>query len=448
MKKVICIFWVLALGCSIFAGCNKKASTANPMENNISAEPAKPTEEVEDVKKATTVNLMENISAKIMEPADEVSLHEYGSKLNDFAVKLFNSCRTSSGNNGNTLVSPLSVVLALSMTANGADGETLAQMEKTLGIPKDELNRFAKAYMALLSVRNPEFGKLKLADSIWFTSDERFSVEQSFLQTNADYFGADIYKAPFDSSTLKAINDWVNEKTDTMIPSILDDIPDEAVMYLVNALAFDAKWAEPYYDYQVRESIFTTDAGKEEVNEYLYGEENRYLEDEKATGFVKYYEGYQYAFAALLPNEGISVDEYLDSIDGAHLSEMLESRKNNTVYTAMPKFKTEYSVEMSDQLKGMGMTDAFNAGAANFKKIGTSKAGNIIISKVMHKTFIEVDENGTKAGAATVVMMENGAALSFEEPKKVYLTRPFVYMLIDTQTNSPFFIGVMRDLEG
>lgn len=421
MKRIICILIVLALGCSILAGCDKKA---------------------------TTVNLMENISAKLVENTEKVSLYEYGPKLNDFAIRLFNSCRTSSENTGNMLVSPLSVILALSMTANGADGETLAQMEKTLGISKDELNRFAKSYMALLSERNPEIGKLKLANSIWFTSDERFAVEQSFLQTNADYFGADIYKAPFDSSTLKAINDWVNEKTDKMIPSILDEIPPAAVMYLVNALAFDAKWTEPYYDYQVRKDIFTTDDGKEQANEYLYGEENQYLEDEKATGFVKYYKGYQYAFVALLPNEGISVDAYLDSIDGAHLNEMLENKNYNTVYTAIPKFKTEYSMEMSEQLKGMGMTDAFNAGAADFKKLGTSSAGNIFISRVIHKTFIEVDENGTKAGAATLVEMKDGGTLITEEPKKVYLTRPFVYMLIDCQTNSPFFIGVMRNLEG
>ena len=421
MKRIICVLIVLALGFSILAGCEKNA---------------------------TTVNLMENISAKLVESAEEVSLYEYGPKLNDFAIRLFNSCRTSSENTGNTLVSPLSVILALAMTANGADGENLAQMEKTLGISKDELNRFAKSYMALLSERNPETGKLKLANSIWFTSDERFTVEQSFLQTNADYFGADIYKAPFDSSTLKAINDWVNEKTDKMIPSILNEIPPAALMYLVNALAFDAKWTEPYYDYQVRKDIFTTDDGKAQENEYLYGEEKQYLEDEKATGFVKYYKGYKYAFVALLPNEGISVDAYLDLIDGAHLSEMLENKKRNTVYTAIPKFKTEYSIEMSEQLKRMGMADAFDIGAADFRKLGTSSAGNIFISRVIHKTFIEVDENGTKAGAATVVEMKDGADLITEEPKKVYLTRPFVYMLIDCQTNSPFFIGVMRNLEG
>ena len=421
MKRIICVLIVLALGSSILAGCEKNA---------------------------TTVNLMENISAKLVENTEEISLYEYGPKLNDFTIRLFNTCRTSSENTENMLVSPLSVILALSMTANGADGETLAQMEKTLGISKDELNRFAKSYMALLSERNPETGKLKLANSIWFTSDERFAVEQSFLQTNADYFGADIYKAPFDSSTLKAINDWVNEKTDKMIPSILNEIPPAALMYLVNALAFDAKWTEPYYDYQVRKDIFTTDDGKAQENEYLYGKENQYLEDEKATGFIKYYKGYKYAFVALLPNAGISVDAYLDSIDGAHLSEMLENKKRNTVYTAIPKFKTEYSIEMSEQLKRMGMADAFDIGAADFRKLGTSSAGNIFISRVIHKTFIEVDENGTKAGAATVVEMKDGAALITEEPKKVYLTRPFVYMLIDCQTNSPFFIGVMRNLEG
>ena len=129
------------------------------------------------------------------------------------------------------------------------------------------------------------------------------------------------------------------------------------------------------------------------------------------------------------------------------MNELLENKRNCTVYTAIPKFKAGYSVEMSEQLKKLGMVSAFDEGSADFKKLGVSEAGNISISRVVHKTFIAVDENGTKAGAATIVEMLDGCALEPEQPKEVYLTRPFVYMLVDCRTGSPFFIGVMRDLD-
>ncbi|MCR5322778.1 MAG: serpin family protein [Lachnospiraceae bacterium] len=452
IRKIVALITVTAIIISA-AGCTKNNTQSYTEEEWYQKEfNLKPTQEEISGKgntenKGSVINLMEGISPQKAEAAEKISVNEYGPELNDFALRLFNTCRKNDGNSENTLISPLSVLLALSMTANGADGETLTQMEKALGISKERLNQYAAAYMSLVSKRSADFGKLELANSIWFTSDQRFTVEQSFLQTNSNYYHADIYKAPFDDSTLKAINDWVNEKTEGMIPSILDEIPAEAVMYLVNALAFDAQWAEPYFDYQVRDDTFTTAEGKEETVSYLYGVENNYISDDKASGFIKYYKGYHYAFAALLPDEGVDIDTYLETLNGAHLTEMLENMEYCDVYTRMPKFETAYNVEMSDQLKQMGMTLPFDKEKADFSKLGKSETGNISINRVIHKTFIAVDENGTKAGAATIVEMTDGGAAFIEEPKEVYLTRPFVYMLIDRETNSPFFIGVMRDLE-
>ena len=451
IRKITALLTVTAIILSA-AGCTKNSSQSYTEEEWYQKEfhliPTKTESEMKNTtEKSSVINLMEEISPQKAEAAEKVSVSAYGAELNDFALRLFNTCRKNDGNTENTLISPLSVLLALSMTANGADGETLAQMENTLGISKDRLNQYALAYMSLISKRSEEFGKLELANSIWFTSDPRFTVEHPFLQTNAEYYNADIYKAPFDESTLKAINNWVNEKTEGMIPSILDNIPAEAVMYLVNALAFDAEWLEPYYDYQVRDDTFTTADGKKETASYLFGEENNYIGDDRAAEFIKYYKGCHYAFAALLPNEGVDIDSYLETLDGAHLTEILENKKNCEIYTSMPKFETAYSTEMSEQLMKMGMTLAFDSDNADFTKLGKSEAGNICINRVIHKTFIAVDEKGTKAGAATIVEETDGCAMFEEEPKEVYLTRPFIYMLIDRETNSPFFIGVMRDLE-
>ena len=384
-------------------------------------------------------DLMDGITPNQVNALDD--LGSQNADVTDFAIRLF---KASEESGKNTLISPLSVLCALAMTANGAEEETLAQMEEVLGMTTEELNLYLYSYMQNLP--QGEKYKLSLANSICFTEDERFTVNQDFLQTNANYYGADIYKAPFDNQTLKDINNWVKQNTDEMIPEILDKIPDEAIMYLVNALAFEAEWMEIYEKQQVRDGKFTKEDGTKQDVEFMYGTEGTYLEDENAIGFKKYYKGGKYAFVAMLPNEGVSVSEYIASLNGESLNALLSNPQYGTVYTSIPKFETEYTVEMAEILKGMGMTEAFDMYNADFEGLGTSTAGNIYISRVLHKTFISVGEKGTKAGAATVVEMADGAAAEPQEPKEVYLDRPFVYMLIDCENNIPFFIGTMMDV--
>lgn len=385
-------------------------------------------------------DLMEGITPNQVNALDDLS--SQNADVTDFAIRLF---KASEERGKNTLISPLSVLCALAMTANGAEEETLAQMEEVLGMTTEELNLYLYSYMQNLP--QGEKYKLSLANSIWFTEDERFTVNQDFLQTNADYYGADIYKAPFNDQTCKDINNWVKQNTDEMIPEILDEIPADAIMYLVNALAFEAEWSEIYEKQQVRDGKFTKEDGTKQDVELLYGVEGTYLEDENATGFKKYYKGGKYAFVAMLPNEGVSISDYVASLNGESLNTLLNNTQHTTVHTAIPKFETEYNVEMSAILKDMGMTKAFDIYNADFEGLGTSTAGNIFINRVLHKTFISVGEKGTKAGAATVVEMADGAAAEPQEPKEVYLDRPFVYMLIDCENNIPFFIGTMMDAD-
>ena len=363
----------------------------------------------------------------------------------DFGVRLF---KTSMEEGKNTLISPLSVLYALAMTANGADGETLAQMEQVLGMDVDNLNSYMLAYLDLLP-ESKDY-KMSLANSIWFKDDPNFLVEQSFLQTNADYYGAGAYKAAFDEGTRNDINNWVKEHTDGMIPKILDEIPDEAIMYLVNALAFDAKWADEYEEHQIREGRFTMEDGTRQDVDMMHSEEYTYLEDDLATGFIKYYKDRKYAFVAMLPNEGVSVSQYVDSLTGEHLRELLNNPQDLTVFASIPKFATEYDIEMSEVLQEMGMTDAFDWQDADFSKLGTYNVDgmNICINRVLHKTFISVTEQGTRAGAATAVEMVAEGAMEIVEFKEVVLDRPFVYMLIDCETNLPFFIGSMMNVNG
>ncbi|MCR5809751.1 MAG: serpin family protein [Clostridiales bacterium] len=387
-----------------------------------------------------TVDLMKGITAQHMSFTPAAPEKAQTDRAAGFGVDLFKAC--FDGEN-NCLVSPLSVLSALSMTVNGAKGETLEAMEKTLGMTADELNRFYADYCTALP--SGDKYKLNLANSIWFTSDPRLTVERSFLQTNADYYGAEIYKADFDDQTLSDINRWVKEKTDGMIPEILDRIPPEAVMYLINALAFDAEWETVYRENEVYTRDFTLENGEKREAEYMYSEHEAYIGDENADGFVKYYSGRKYAFAALLPKEGMTVAEYVKQLDGETLMKLLAGAGSESAAAVLPKFETKFDIELSKVLTAMGMGIAFDAEAADFSGLGVSSFGNIRISRVIHKTFISVDERGTKAGAATAVEMTDEA---FYLEKEVVLNRPFVYMLIDCETNLPFFIGTMMDVEG
>lgn len=344
----------------------------------------------------------------------------------------------------NVMVSPLSVMYALSMTANGAREETLVQMEDVLGMQMDELNAYLKGYRSILP--EDEKYKLSIANSIWLTDDDRFTVEDDFLKTNEEYYDAGIFKVPFNDATCKEINAWVEEHTDGMVKDILNKIPAEAVMYLVNAMAFDAEWQTIYKENQIRPGVFHAADGNEQEVTMMHSDEYIYLHDDDATGFVKDYADGAYAFVALLPNEGMSVDEYVQSLTADKLEALLSNREEKTVKATLPKFESEYATEMGELLQEMGMTDAFNEASADFTGLGTSTDGNLYISRVLHKTFIAVDERGTKAGAATVVEMAEGCAI-LEEEIFVTLDRPFVYMIIDTRVNMPLFMGVLRGVE-
>ena len=383
---------------------------------------------------STSTNLMANYIPRAVEAEMATNVGAV-----EFAVDLF---RHSVEAGDNTLISPLSVLSALAMTANGAEGETLTQMEEVLGATPAQLNSWLCSYMS----RQKENDTLHLANAIWFNTHERFTPNGDFLQTNADYFGAGIYAARFNDATRRDINDWVEENTDGMIRHILDEIPDGAVMYLVNALAFEAQWAEPYTEHQVREGTFTTEAGKEQDAEFMYDTLCSYLETENATGFLRYYAGNDYAFVALLPNAGTTVSQLVDSLDGDSLAALLAQPRNAAVETAIPKFEMEGALEMSTILKSMGMTDVFDPELADLSGLGTSQAGNIFINRVLHRTFICVGEKGTRAGAATVVEANDQAMAVTVDSKRVILDRPFVYMLIDCEYNLPFFMGTCMDL--
>ncbi len=390
-------------------------------------------------KKVKAMSLMDGIKSSKVDGKD--ADNTFISSAADFSIELF---KLAAKENKNSLISPVSVLLALSMTANGADGDTLSQMEKVLsgGMSIDDLNKYLYSYSN--SLPSNKKSKLSIANSIWFRNEEnRLKVEPSFLQKNADYYNAAAYSSPFDNQTLKDINGWVSSNTDGMIDSILDDISDDAVMYLINAVVFDAEWENIYKRTDIHDGTFTGLDGKKQSVEFMESDESYYIDDGKAQGFLKHYSGGSYSFAALLPNQGVDINDYLSGMSGESFLRSVKDANKEQVHVSLPKFSYDYSIELNDALKAMGMTKAFG-GDADFSKMGSSSRGGLYIENVLHKTFISVDEKGTKAGAVTKVEMKaSGAPL---EIRTIRLDRPFIYAIIDNSTGIPVFIGKLMDI--
>ena len=356
-----------------------------------------------------------------------------------FGVRLFQH----TAGEENVLLSPLSAMLTLAMIGNGAAGQTKAEMETVLGgLPIEDLNAYLSAYVGGLP--SDDRAKLNIANSIWMRDRIAGEVEPAFLQTNADYYGASVFNTPFNKQTVKDMNGWVKEKTDGMIDQIVKEFQPDDILYLINALAFDAKWEEPYTKESVKPDIFTAADGTLRDVKMMYASENRYLDDGRATGFVKDYKGGRYSFAALLPNEGVPIGDYIASLTGAGLLETLREAGAGDVRTYLPAFTYQAAKSLKEPLAAMGMPTAFDTASARLPGLGGDKPGDVFISALQQKTFIEVDEKGTRAAAAT---WGAPGASAPEEPRVVRLDRPFVYLILDRQTNLPVFIGAVMDIE-
>lgn len=357
----------------------------------------------------------------------------------DFALGLL---RQSAGSES-VLVSPLSVLSALAMAENGADGETLAQMEQVTGMGATELTGLLQAYGALA-----DDGPLSVANSIWLRDSDGLTVQDDFLETCGGRLGAQVFSAPFDDSTVADVNAWVSEKTNEMIPEMLSRISGDAQVLLVNALAFEGGWDEPFDSALISPDTFTCEDGAEQDVTMMHSTEGSYLEGELASGFVKPYEGYDYAFVGLLPAEGVSVGELLEGLDGAALEELLVPVPNAAAEIGLPKFTASYETELANALRALGVTDAFDPTLADFSRMGSSERGPLHVDGVLHKTFIDVNEEGTRAAAATVVGMDGAAAPGNPvEYHEVILDRPFVYLILDLRAGMPVFAGTVMSVE-
>jgi len=365
-------------------------------------------------------------------------------EINAFSADLF---KKSAENEGNIMISPISVYLALAMTLNGAEGETKAAMLDVLadqGLTVDMINDACRSWIALLE-RTDSKTKLEIANSIWF--DQDFTPYKPFLQKNADFFNADINKLDFnDPNAPKIINKWVKEATHNTIDKIVNSIDPDVVMYLINAVYFKSNWQTEFNKNNTRDRTFNTPDGPITTPFMHRLGRMTYFSINKATGVALPYADERFAYFALLPDKEMTPREWLAKQDQSlftDLARLVAQKPKYTVQLATPKFEAHYEDSLTDELTELGIGIAFDPDLADFSQMNEQHSKGLYISEVKHKTFIRVDEKGTEASAATSVEVQVTSAP--QSDKELIFDRPFLYGVMDLQTGIPLFVGIMEN---
>lgn len=341
------------------------------------------------------------------------------------------------------MVSPLSLLTCLSMAQAGAEGNTKTEMEQVFGFTSESFASWLDSWYD--SLMEEDETRMNVANSFWYR--QGFQPEDAYLQLLEDSFHGTARESAFDNGTVSEINRWCDENTYGMIPRLVNQLdPDQQAM-LLNAVAFEGKWQKAYEEDLVSEGeTFVTEDGTEQDAVMLYSREEVYLSGEHTTGFLKPYQD-GYSFAAFLPEEGMSVEDWLKETSEEEFTRMLQESEYAQVSAVIPEFKSEYTAQnMKSVLQDMGIQSLFSAGDCNLSAMGKSEGGDgLYVSDVLHKTFIELNREGTRAAAVTGLVMK---ATSME-PEKVYevrLDRPFVYAILDQGSMTPIFMGIVMNV--
>ena len=364
------------------------------------------------------------------------------------SFKMMAEIASNANKNCNIMISPASIMMALDMVAAGAKGDTLKQLNALFSSDTDPLEQQAFASEMMKRINASKKLKFVCANAIWSDSARLGGkINSEYTNYIKKTFEAEFNSVAFNAETHKTVNKWVDEKTNHMIPELFDSpFNPNTVMVLVNAIRFEAEWAKGYEEDQIRQMKFKGTEGEKETS-MLTGTEKGYFMSDKATGFIKYYQGEKYAFVAILPrDEKANANDFIKNFSYDDYRKFISSRTNCDVYTLMPEFKSVYGIQLNDILKQLGVTDAFSDEKADLTGIADPSAGRLYVSNVFHKTHIEVDRKGTKAAAATGITLDVKGAMPMEEKKEVICDRPYIYAIVDASTMNPIFIGTVNNV--
>ena len=371
---------------------------------------------------------------------------------NDLGMKIFS--RLSTGEAGkNMMISPLSISIAMAMVTNGASDDSVAEMKEVLGFGEMELPEINSQFAQLIAslVEADKDLVLEIADSVWMDDAFAPAVKQDFVDVLTEFYDAAFFTEDFqDEATVGKINSWVSEKTHEKIDKIIEEIGPNAVMYLINAIYFKAAWTTSFDKESTSEGIFMLSDGSQGTADYMgfsydqeipeffsyssdWGDENGY-----SVVRIPYGRGV-FAFYGIVPNPDnkTNIDKFIGKIAEDGFDSYISQLEERDFHVQLPKFKFKYEKSLVDVFKELGMEKAFEEGAL-MNIAGEPHAP--FISDIYHKTFVEVNEEGTEAAAVTVVEVGENAM-----PSGFYANRPFVFVIRDDRTGSVLFIGKVEN---
>ncbi|HKP13039.1 MAG TPA: serpin family protein [Blastocatellia bacterium] len=393
------------------------------------------------------------VAANTNEPAMENQQPTAGGKLDPrlaaanlkFGFKLYSELSRQSAEK-NIFVSPASVAICLAMAYNGAAAETrqaMARALETQALSLDELNR---AYADLrAALENPDAKvRLQIANSLWARQGLQFKPD--FIRRNKDYFGAQVTALDFgDPASAGTINRWVSDKTNGKIDKIIDQIDANSVLFLINAIYFKGAWAREFDKAKTHEEDFTLARGNKRVPMMSQSGNYQYLEtkDFQAVGLP--YSGGRVSFYVFLPAPSSSLAAFEKGLTEANWQAWMEQFSAADGDVSLPRFRVTYEVALNDALKALGMGVAFDEGRANFSEMIQMGGRNVYISRVKHKTFAEVNEEGTEAAAVTSTEMRATSARREVQRFRMVVDRPFFCAIRDNASGAVLFMGSIYD---
>ena len=375
----------------------------------------------------------------------ELRLNEKVKTDNSFAIELFKTTYALA-DEANVFVSPLSVSMALNMVLNGAEGETQTEMLTALrasGYSIEQINEYSQSLREALTGVDPSTS-LTIANSIWYRNG--FSVKNDFIKTNRHYYNAEVSALDFNSPiALSTINGWCAKQTNNKINEILQEIPVDAKMYLINAIYFKGIWVSRFDKKNTRQEAFYLAEGSSNLVDMMWQTESfNYHLDTNCAYLELLYGNQAFSMILMLPNDGKTTDDVINALTDKSWTESTERMHGQKVNIRLPKFKAECKYKMHEKiLPEMGMNIPFT-GFADFS--GMSDVP-LSISEVIHKTFVEVNEEGTEAAAVTSVGMVATSVIGEPLIIDYIVNKPFLFAIRENSTGVIMFMGKMGKIK-
>ncbi|HEY9868258.1 MAG TPA: serpin family protein [Candidatus Obscuribacterales bacterium] len=363
----------------------------------------------------------------------------------DFAFRLFSQA-TAERPSDNVFISPTSVEIALAMTVNGARGATKRAILGALGLPENyslrSLNQRQSSLMAALKSPDPKV-ELAIANAVWARQGVEFN--KAFLNKNRKFYGAQVEALDFadQQAALARINGWCSQNTRGKIEKILEEIGGDAILFLMNAIYFKGAWAVEFNKSLTQERPFTLLSGATKQHPLMHQSgEYSYLRGEGFQAVSLPYGGGRVSAYVFLPDKSVGLRSFLESLDAATWDSWMSRFRTADGDIAVPRFKLEYETDLSRGLTSMGMGIAFDDSRADFGAM--CPRSRVRISEVKHKTYVDVNEEGTEAAAVTSVGFEC-LSVSIKQRFSLVVDRPFLFAIRDNETGAPLFLGSIVD---